>query len=194
MSRQRLKIITDFRNQYNLNDPAHRDEHFTDVEKCGNYINDQLNLQIDPYHIMLAAWFHDLFEWSRINHHLLAYQWVISTDYPLIANLGKRDIEIIGLSCLEHRSTWTGKYSSKLSELISAADRGFPEEDINKLIDRSIKYHMHLFKISESRARTAAIRHIKEKFGTGGTARYNDMWMSVFGDKKEEFSKKIDML
>ncbi len=65
----RERIILDFTPAYQLNDEAHRVKHFSNVEKCGNEINQRLGLGFDSRLILLVAFFHDMFAWSRINHH-----------------------------------------------------------------------------------------------------------------------------
>lgn len=192
IDRQRNTIITKYSAQYLLNDPSHRSSHFRTVEKTALEINDVLELDQDPLHIMLVAYFHDLFAWSRNNHHQLAFEWVRTTDDPFIKQLHDKDRARVAAACLEHRATYDGNFSSKLSELMSAADREAPTS-VKEMMKRSIEYH--LFKErNQAKAEDKARVHIKDKFGTNGYARYPEIYMQVYGDKLYELQKAIDLL
>ena len=175
----RAQIRVDFYRHWQLADLGHRESHFEEVEQCANHINNVLGLGLDPYLLMLGAWFHDLFCWSRNNHHLMIREWLTSTDYPLIRNLKPNQLLTLAQGCLEHRASYKGIYSSEFSEVLSAADRGFPTTDMELKLQRPIEYRLHEGFCPKA-AREGAILHLKKKYGHGGYARYNKVWLQVF--------------
>jgi hypothetical protein len=177
---------------YRLNDPAHREDHFSSVEKCGLYINDKLDLEVDPYLIMLVSWFHDLFAWRREVHHTLAQRWVkYSTDavFRCISDVEK---EMVAHACGQHRASYTGEYHTLLAELMSAADRGKPD-NLESRINRSVQYNLAKG-ISLKEAQVNARAHMKDKLGAGGYARYNEVYLLAFEDELKIQQEQIALL
>jgi len=191
----REMIKEDFGFWYSKNDTAHRENHFIDVESTALEINRRLDLGVDPFLIMLVAWFHDLFAWSRQDHHERSCLWVLKSEYPLLNTLSKSERLMVAFACLEHRSTYKGKYTSVLSELMSAADRGNPNRSVEIALERSVNYQMTARGVSDPVvARQDAIKHLKEKMGTGGYARYNEMYLLAFQEEVDRFCRSIDAL
>lgn len=189
----RDRIITDFSHAWELNDRAHRIEHFMEVEKTGHHINETLCLGYDPKWIMLVAFFHDLFAWSRNNHHLMSSEWVLSTDYKIIADLEPEARVMVAIGCREHRASNQEPFSCKFAELMSSADRGFPDTSLQGMVQRAIQFRMARgFSMDE--ARKGAIAHLKEKFGSDGYARYPQMYQEVFCKELEQQRAKVDVL
>jgi hypothetical protein len=178
----RDRIAKDFHQHYALADKGHREDHFRAVEDCANCINEKLELELNPYLLMLGAWFHDLFAWSRKNHHELIHEWINTTDYPIVVALPITDKIRLATACLEHRASWKHTHSNLLSEVLSAADRGYPTTDMEEKLQRPIEYRLKQGATLEE-AREGAILHLKEKYGKGGYARYNRVWMECFGDE-----------
>jgi len=179
----RQSIITAFGKAYELNDLAHREDHFEEVNQTALFINNELDMQFDEVEILFAAYFHDLFAWSRNNHHELSHHWISTTDHPLIVEyLGERpwERERVALACLEHRASYEEEFSTEFSALINAADRGMPcAPEI--LLRRAIKYReFHFPNQTEDQRIAESIKHIKEKFGKGGYARYPDVYRRAF--------------
>jgi hypothetical protein len=189
----RNEVIKDFSKMWEVNDKAHRVDHFTRVEKCGELLNEKLNLGYDPELIMLVAHFHDMFAWSRHNHHLLSAEWVRTTDYPIIAELDTVDRELVAMGCEHHRASYKGKFFCRFDELMNSADRELPG-DVDLMIERAVLYRMNRG-MSRADAMKPAIDHIKEKFGAAsGYARYPKMYLDVFGDELTEQRRLIDNL
>lgn len=175
----REKIILDFTPAYGLNDQAHQVKHFSAVERCANVMNDRLGLKANPKLILLSAFFHDMFAWSRINHHLMSGEWVNSCDYSLIEELTDEERQLVAAGCREHRSTNTNPFTCKFAELMNAADREMPG-DVNAMVTRAVQYRVARG-MSEHEALEPAILHIKEKFGFQGHARYPQVYLDAFG-------------
>jgi hypothetical protein len=188
----RHQIIRDFNKQYRLNDTAHRVKHFAEVEKVALIMNARLNLNQSPMLIMLAAYFHDLFAWSRHNHELLSAAWMHTSDYPLLISYDE-DIRVeLSNACYEHRASYKGEFSSVLSELISSADRGMPKSK-ECLFERSYEYHRSRDHSHEESVHNA-IEHIKDKHGSDGYARYPDLYLKFYGEQIKQIKLEIDKL
>jgi hypothetical protein len=179
----RERIIKDFSRHWEMNDDAHRIEHFLDVEKCGNYINDKLGLGFDPMLIMLVAFFHDKYAYDRHNHHLMSGEWVRSTDYIAILALSREQRIMVAAGCREHRASGNQPFTCDFAEMMCSADRGFPTTDPEQLVKRAVQHRMHESGMSEAEARPLAIEHIKEKYGKGGYARYPEMYVRAFAEE-----------
>lgn len=192
LNKQRNRIIEQFTNVWKANDLAHRVTHFMAVEECGNSINLKLELGFDPKLIQLVAFFHDMFAWSRNNHHEMSAQWVISTDHPILANLSPRERSDVYWGCLQHRASFKGIFANQFAELMNAADREIPGNVI-QMLNRAHQFRLAKG-MSGDEAQAGAIAHIKEKFGTGGYARYPDLYLKAFGDELAAQRIEIDNL
>lgn len=188
-------IIWNFSTHWELNDKAHQKAHFEEVFQCGLIINGRLNLGFDQKLILFGAYFHDLFAWSRLNHHVLSSEFIENTDHPFILeHLNKEQRVLVASGCREHRASYTGAFSNAFSELINAADRGIPGH-VEEMISRSHLYWMKTFPdLSKSERRVGVISHIKEKFGSDGYARYPKLYERVFGTELTMQRLAIDNL
>lgn len=189
----RESIVTEFTPHWALNDRAHRIEHFLAVERAGNLINDKLRLDHDPKLIMLVAFFHDLFAWTRFNHELLSYEYVSTTNHPIFMALDIPERQLVAEACREHRASYKGDYSHQFSLMMSSADRGEPG-DIDGILQRSYHYHLDNLKLGVEEARKGCIAHMKHKSGTGGYAAYPHLYEQAFGDRLDKQRKAIDAL
>jgi hypothetical protein len=181
LEEMRADIIKDFSPAWELNDKAHRIEHFDNVFKCGMHINETLSLGYHPSLILLTAFFHDMFSWSRFNHHQLSSEWIKTTDYHHIASQPPEARALIAIGCMEHRASRTEPFSCEFGELMSSADREMPGDAL-AMVQRAIYFRMARGMTCEE-AVGPAIQHIKEKFGHGGYARYPTMYQKVFSDE-----------
>lgn len=195
IAKLRLDILDAFKGQYLLNDAAHREDHFEEVFQCAVVINDKLNLGFDKKLMLLAAYFHDMFAWSRNNHHAMGQCWMMSTDHPLISdNLNAEERESVAWAIGQHRATFSGRFKSTFCELINSADLGFPG-NVGSMIERAIRYReTHWRNLTPEESRTSSIAHIKSKFGRGGYARYPEMYVKCFGDTLEKQYQEIEAL
>lgn len=186
------RLVSAFGAHYLLNDEAHREEHFEDVFKTGRYINQTLSLGFPDELILMAAYLHDLFAWSRRNHHELASEFVLGTCHPLLTSLFPRERELLAMGCLHHRASYTGDFQGPFDELINAADRGLPKP-VSAIVDRAISFRVSRGYSGPRSALVAnAVKHVQEKYGRGGYARYPEMYMKCFQEEVETLRREID--
>lgn len=190
----RKEIKEKFQDAWKLNDKGHQEEHYENVFQCGLAINDSLGGRYDPKLIMLAAYFIDLFAWSRVNHHELSHLWVSTTDHPIIGTLSKNNRYLVSIACLQHRASFKGHFSHEFAELISAADREFPG-DVDHMLQRAIDYRLKWNpEMSAGQRRDEAIKHLKDKFGYKGYSRYPSMYNNAFKGELEKQRELIEAL
>ena len=192
LDKLRDQVVADFTKAWAVNDSAHQIGHFSNVEECGNVINDALGLGYDPKLIMLVAHFHDMYAWDRGNHHLMSAHWVGTTDYKMIVELDPHDRYLVQLGCKHHRASFKGNFISKFDELMNAADREIPG-NVDAMLERAIQYRIGKGSTRE-KAILPAIEHIREKFGDSGYARYPQMYLDVFADQLAEQRRAINNL
>lgn len=189
---RKLLISRDFSLHWNLNDKAHRSEHFAAVEQCGNWINERKGYEYDPKLIVLVAWFHDLFAWERVSHHTLSAEFVLATKHEVFSDLTDSERLMVSQACREHRASYKGDYSSVFTQMMSAADRGFPG-DVGDILNRAVLYRLHLGHGLDE-ATDGAVEHIKEKYGSAGYAAYPAMYQELFGAELARQRESIDAL
>lgn len=190
----REDLVFSFGQHYLLNDPAHREDHFEEVYQTGVEINERLGLGIQKDLIMYAAYIHDLFAWSRANHHILSMEFVKSSDHPILRRLTSYELDLLSDACFCHRASYKGELKNNFSNLINSADRGRPTS-VGKMLDRAIAYRTKKEqKETTSEILLASISHIKEKYGTKGYARYPDMYLSCYEKELNNLRKEIDQL
>lgn len=186
----RLSIVQQFGSFWELNDNAHKAPHFEGVFECGSLINERLSLDYDPKLILFAAYFHDLFAWNRVDHHERSYQWMKGSDHPLIVEcLRGSEKLLVAQACHEHRASFKGEFSNEFCELINSADRELPG-DVKRMVERAVMYRVkNCPEMSDDQRYEESVKHIKEKFGGAGYARYPEMYLKCF---KEELQKQRD--
>lgn len=177
----RADIRERFQMAWNINDAAHQEEHFRDVENVAVHINAVMGFNYSREMIVVAAYFHDLFSWSRFNHHLLSAEWVRTTDDRVFTIFNDDDRELIAQACEQHRGSGGEPFKSVFAEMICAADRGFPGDYVT-MIRRcmQVRFHKEPY-LTEVECGKWAIAHLKEKYGTGGYARFPVVYHTVFG-------------
>lgn len=191
----KMEIIRDFAAHYTLNDGAHRVEHFEDVYQTGLIINETIQAGFDPKLILFMAYFHDLFAWSRKNHHDLSSDFILETDHKLITKYLSDDERItVAAGCQEHRASRTLPFTCQFGEMMNAADRGKPKHAF-QILDRAFEYAQSRNpELSNNELIEISVIHIKEKYGVNGYARYPDYYGITFGDVLNTQRKMIDEL
>ncbi|MNZ13312.1 hypothetical protein D3C78_302080 [compost metagenome] len=180
------QIVAAFAEKWSINDKAHQEKHFENVFQCGLIINERLGLGFDQKIILFAAYFHDLFAWSRVNHHELALHWIQGTDHPLIIdNLNPNEQSLVAWACYQHRASFKGDFRNKFSELINSADRELPG-DVAQMLERAVLYRQKNFPgMTVEQGFEDSVKHLKEKFGIGGYARFPQMYLDCFAEELE---------
>lgn len=178
---------------YELNDSeSHGYQHLDDVYELAINMKEKLNIEIPNNIIGIAAYTHDMF--SSINrklHHELAYKYVLDTSVYFLNDLHTNDRYLIACAVREHRASYKGEYTSVLSELLSAADRGKP--DIKSIVIRSYKFTVeHNPNANEHELYSLIQKHMIEKFSTNGYARYNDLYNRYFETELKEMKTFFD--
>lgn len=189
------KIRAYYSRHWNLNDAGHREFHFRDVYATALEILERIGMEemYDRRAILFAAYFHDLFAWSRHNHHTLAREYFLTTNCNIIKTYcPEHRRPVIAAACEEHRASFPGPYSTKLSELIASADRGRPL-DLGTLYERAIAYGESMGHHGEEN-HERSIKHLKEKFGAKGYCLYPHMYREAYQDQLEIRVGKIEAL
>ncbi|RLA81361.1 MAG: hypothetical protein DRG78_09345 [Epsilonproteobacteria bacterium] len=171
---------------YETNDAAHQIDHADMVCDLMLEMKKSLKLNIADYLIYMAAYMHDMYSdlAGRKTHHQLAGTYILNTRDKCLDKLSNMDKVCVASAVMEHRGSYTGEFSYQLSELISSADRGYP--DLELMIDRSLKYNKGNM--------NDVIIHIKDKFGEGGYAIYPDMYEKHFGEVLEKMRLDISFM
>lgn len=220
-----FKGISYFESFYMLHDEVHNIYHVIDVTMRALCMNKKLNLNIPRDQIIIAGLAHDMFSVvNREQHHVGAYNWVMrhrrSKRLFGYYKFRRIDYSTIAHAVLEHRASYRGKYTSLLSELISAADRDKP--DLMVLIERVYKCAKdpsNIFEIDKGKKipdielahgnlRDIAKRvqgmysipiykayvHLIEKYHANGYARRNAIYDAYYGKEQDAFYKELHEL
>jgi len=173
-----------FKEWYESNDSAHQIDHADSVCDLALLLNDRMSYGIIEEHIILAAYAHDIRSdlEGRKNPNVLAHDMIISHKLAIFDTISEQAIYLIAKAVLEHRGSYKGDYTSNLSLLISAADRGPIDYDI--MYERSLVYN----KGDHEGVR----QHMKEKFGRTGYAKYPEFYKKMMLKEIEELYVRIE--
>lgn len=172
------------------NDTAHRTDHIMQVAK--NCVNIAKRHDLDVTTMLLAALLHDIYSGrDRVNHHLLAAEWVRN-------NLGKYGysdevVANVAIMCEEHRDSGDGVYSNKLSEAFAAADRG--PMDIVSSVERG--FGRTIANISDAELDAVwpkTIKMLRDKFGEGGYACVNNLHKEYYRFQALTFTNMLKQM
>lgn len=170
--------------EYSLNDTAHHIDHVKAVCNRALCINAAYRLGYDPFMIIAAALYHDLFTRFRDNHHYLAEVHILTSKHWSLRRFDDEQRVLIGKACLEHRASWKGGYSSTLSELIATADRGSPN-NLTEMVTRCYSYGISKLKQTPQEALDRVLPHLREKYSRTGYQKLSSLYMRVYGSKLE---------
>lgn len=169
---------------YENNDDAHKYEHAEDVMEMALYINRKMNWNVCEKQIIISASIHDMFTDDRKNHHNLGSSYVMNTKDAILDTLSSNEKKYIALAIKEHRGSFTGEYSSLLSECIAAADRGPCDYQI--MYNRSLKYH----KGDHTKVR----KHLIDKFSYDGYVKFPLSYQKIFKSELKILRDQIELL
>ena len=178
---------------YNKNDPSHGWEHFNNVLLTALLLDRKSRYSFNA--IDSAAYLHDLMAYSRHNHHELSRDFVLSmSDEDRIKyNPTNVDWDMVAWACLQHRASFDGSFENGFSELMNASDRELPL-NLHDMVYRSINFKKDdvVKGIPDDATVERVLDHLKDKFGTGGYARFPKVYTDVFGEELERQSKIVD--
>lgn len=161
---------------------AHGMDHIEDVYKKAIYLNVKYNLNVPKDEILIVSLFHDIFQnKNRDKHHILAHDWIMSSMHPMITLNDKEKQKRMALAIKEHRASYTGTYSSVLSELIATADREAP--NITNIVIRAYKHQLDKYPTRPHKEMVADIcKHLVEKFSSTGYSKYTYTYVLEHGE------------
>ena len=191
------EFVTVYGDAYALNDRAHRKEHFEEVlancltmcNKSGRVISHR-----DGMMFVTAAYLHDLFAWSRHNHHLLAETHVLTSNCSLLGRLTTDERKVVATMCAQHRASYRGEFANEMAWIFNCADSGFPslEADVRRAY---ISAKEHSPAGTPTTWASATITHMLEKFGRHGYMRRSAGYITLVGqDVLDVYFDRIDML
>jgi len=174
--------VREFYNPFYANgDKAHLIDHADDVCELALEINSVYSEKL----VILASYIHDIFNATdRKKHNILAYEYVKSRSDEFLKELNNKELELVAHAVLEHRASFKGEFFSKLSAIISSADRGRP--DVAQTVIRSMRYN-------NANAQDV-YEHMLDKYSTKGYAKYPDVYKEIFAQELEEFKKEVDAI
>lgn len=195
VSKLESKIIEVFSVHWEHNDRAHRIEHFQEVYMTGLDMIERLKLSFSKKHLMFASYFHDLFAWSRDNHHKLSEEFVLGTCHPLIAdNLSKSERVLVAGACRHHRASNREPFNNKFEEFFNAADRERPKS-VDNMLKRAIQYREDRNPGSSDKQNyVVSVKHLKEKYGHGGYANYSEFYLKAYSADLQRVKDEIEEL
>ena len=135
-----------------------------------------------------AVLFHDssLRGGDRKTHHIDSSK---IAEKELSALFDQRTLKRISKAIQQHRGSYKGKYYSKLSELVSSADRGAPR--LEDIIKRSYLYQTeHGYADPEK----LVVEHIKDKYSRYGYARRPEYYRRLYKDRLDAMYDRIDRI
>lgn len=190
------KIVQTFTPLWEFNDLAHRVEHFCEVYKTGLEMINRLHLtRFDRKLLMFSAYFHDMFAWSRENHHLLSEEFIRGTCHELIVdNLNHSERILVAGACRRHRASNREPFANDFEEFFNAADRERPK-GAEALLKRAIDFRRSRSpEMSEKEILETSIKHVKEKYGKFGYATYPAYYRTAFNDELTKTQFEIVLL
>ena len=175
------QVRTYYEPYYRDGDEAHLIDHADQV--CALAL--KINKDLDEKLIILASYIHDMYNaTNRKIHNELAYEYVLKAQDEFLKILNPKALREVAHAVLEHRASFKGEFYSKLSALISSADRGEPK--LEEVVIRSMKFN---------KANAVDVyEHIKDKYGVKGYAKYPDVYLEVFKDELKVFQNRADKI
>lgn len=165
---------------YEQNDVAHRIDHAVEVTNLGVKLNAYLGMPYRRYVVIAACMSHDIGNaiGNRELHHESAYNHFIDyaenkqlIDFPYLVN--RSEMIEIAYACLEHRASFKGEFSYPLSEIVSAADRGYPSfENLYRRLKKKDNFGYNTDK--------EICEHLKDKYTRHGYMRMPDVYKDYF--------------
>ena len=178
------KLIRDVRPFYLKTDKAHRIDHILEVMSNVSIICFKLRRMDCLWAAMVAAAYHDIHSTKVLRevHHLHSFSHVLDNRERFMKRYGLSHDELTNAAyaCLEHRNSWEGGYNSIVSEIVAAADRGYPKTgEMPNLLKRAYLFGREKgYSVRESQNR--AIGVLEERLGRGKMGAVPEWYYTVF--------------
>lgn len=184
---------------YRYADGAHGPEHIKSVLSVARYLCEHKGLARYSRAIEYACIFHDAgsSKDNRPLHHLIAAENFLQYVRNNSTGLSAKEISTVVECIVNHRSSNPDIDSCSIeAQIVAAADYGFPsttrEDVIERMLRRSVNYHMSKDYSKYSDAVVDARQHLKEKYGYQGYANYSKLYMDMFGPMLEEQRRLVE--
>lgn len=179
MNNFKEKVREFYKPYYDNGDKAHLINHADDVCELALEINKDCSEKL----VILASYIHDIFNATdRKKHNILAYDYVKNRSDKFLKELSDEELDLVAHAVLEHRGSFKGEFFSKLSAIISSADRERP--DVAKIVIRSMLYN--------NADAQDVYAHMIDKYSSNGYAKYPKVYKEIFEKELEEFKKEVD--
>lgn len=191
-------------NSFYKKDGSHGASHIHDVLNLAEEITNKDPLLLTPIEhdaLILSCILHDITRDIDDDHHeesgamLFDIMMKSSPEFKKIVltrYIDKEHIDLVKYAIKEHRASYKGDFYSKVSEVLSSVDRGYPE-NLDLRIKRSFLYAKEHGK-DDQEALIHAIDHMKEKFGRNGYQKLPNIYKSFFKNEISILWDKIDDL
>lgn len=179
-------------------DEAHKVPHIKDVMESAYKMfgsdsfkkMDEVDEMLFLKKLDLAVVFHDCATVIERKHHEFTGADVFTYLAELAGIMEKKDIIEVSSAIQQHRGSYDGLFTYRLSELVSAADRGNPK-DLRKIVIRSYQYAIDN-ELTDPEVH--ALKHVKEKYARDGYANLSDVYKDYYKDSLETFWYNVDLL
>lgn len=168
---------------YSRNDVAHTIQHAIDVTILGLAM---CPVGVARKEVIAACLLHDICVWQgRADHHISAISELTAGGelddwFGELCQKYILSVNNVLFAILEHRASYDATFSTRLSEVVSSADRGRP--DVVALMKR----------ISLRNTAKDTVEHLQEKFSEKGYAKYPELYRSYFGKEFDEFLNQLE--
>ena len=199
ISEEGLKGVVDI--YWSNNDPAHNVKHLIDVLNSAQVMCEKLGVEYNRV-IEFGCMFHDagMNRTQRSKHHIHAaieflemVERVMGTESSI--QLTPHEISSIVECIVNHRSSNPDIDKCSIeAKVVHASDKGVPattkERFIEKILSRSVKYHMSQNYAKRDDAHVNAYNHIMVKYSHNGYVKFSKLYNEVF---KEEIEIQKDL-
>jgi HD superfamily phosphohydrolase YqeK len=172
---------------YETNDEGHQIDHAIGVTNIALNMLKALHLgmvQEMKIDIFLAAMLHDIRADQRKDHHLLGcLESYNNLEIRKLIEQYATNPMNVWYAIYEHRASYSGTFTSLVSEIVSSADRAEP--DVEKWVARVKKGN-----INENMEE--ALSHIQKKMGRNGYARLPFVYMDYYGESINTFFDDLE--
>ncbi len=189
-----LKGVVDL--YWSNNDQAHNVKHLTDVLRSAQLMCEKLGVEYNKV-IEFGCLFHDagMNRTNRNRHHIHAaieflemVERVMGTESSI--QLTPHEISSIVECIVNHRSSNPDIDECSIeAKVVHASDKGVPattkEKFIEKILSRSVKYHMSQNYSKRDDAHVNAYNHIMAKYSHNGYVKFSKLYNEVFKDEIE---------